>query len=107
MGTRNYDDQESTYRLGESLKAEAGQIRLLADLARRLADQAENDQPVGSSLTSEMRDRAATLSRAADEADTWYERWRRQTRDVQRVEDPRRSQRVEQAADVGRAIRDV
>lgn len=108
MSRHGYDDQESTYRFIQKLR---GQPELLeqfgADL-KELAKQAREDYPASGPLVDEIEAVADLINGSVDEARGWHPMARAaQRRDVQRVEEPRKSPRVEATADVGRAIRDM
>lgn len=109
MGTHSEADQEGTYDfirgLGRQHDDLAGLARGIAELGRLAAD----NMPVSTTLSGDIIEVAAQLGRIAESAQTWEQVARaKQPRDIQRVEAPRGgSRKKEEAADVGRAMRET
>ena len=106
MGAHGYDDQESTQQFGASLPREAALIADAVASLGLLQKQAEQDMPGTSSLAAEIQAVYDMIGPVAVEAEGWRAMFRsgpRNSRDVERVEQPRRG---EGAADVGAALRD-
>ncbi len=110
MAKHGIDSQESTYRYIQSLKQQPDILAEIKAGLTELARQADQDQPVGSALAREIEAAAAAVGAVHRQSEDWFGMCRtdpRNRRDQERVEDPRKSGRVERNADVGAAIRDA
>ncbi len=108
MGSHGYDDQESTYRFGQRLRTQPDMLAQFGADLGELARQAGEDYPATGVLVDEIQAVADLVNGCAQEAAGWHASFRAgQRRDVERVEQPRKSARVEGTADVGRAMRDM
>lgn len=103
-----YGSQESTYGFGRKLRRQTALLETFAADLTTLAEQARSEQPVDAGFAEEIEAVRDLIRTCVDEARDWGATFRSQhRRDVERVENPRRSRRIEEAADVGRAVRDV
>ncbi len=106
-GRHGYHSQQSTQQYIYQLRREHALADSIATSAAELARQAVAHQPVNSGLAGQMQQAQANLARVREELQGLYALARlHHERDMARLENPRKSHRVESAADVGRAIRD-
>jgi hypothetical protein len=107
VGTHSYDDQTSTYKWINGLKGRAGGANVLARGVQILAHQAQDRQPVTPAFAAEVAAVSALLGKASLEAGELFKAARAaHRRDVERVENYRKSPAVETNADVTAARRD-